>query len=331
MQEYAKPDIRSKSTMVPAVDIGTDTGSFLSVLSDCRLCPRECKVNRLAGDLGVCGMGAQISAARAALHFWEEPCISGTNGSGTIFFSGCSLHCGFCQNEPISRGRAGQVISIERLCTIFFELKAKGAHNINLVTPTHFIPQITAALRMAKAEGLDLPIVCNCSGYENVEALRIWDGLIDVYLPDLKFFSSALSKTLCAAPDYFEKACSALAEMFRQTGTPVFDEDGMITKGMIVRHLMLPGHLFDTRKILTYLCSTYGNKIYISLMNQYTPPASTDSKPGVPDHPLREDHYDAMVRYLQEAGQENAYIQENGTDSESFIPPFDLTGISPSE
>ena len=275
----------------------------------------------------MCDMGAEITAARAALHFWEEPCISGTNGSGTVFFSGCSLHCSFCQNEPISRGRAGKIISIERLCEIFFELKAQEAHNINLVTPTHFIPQITAALRMAKEKGLDLPIVCNCGGYENVEALRIWDGLIDIYLPDLKFYSSAISKMLCAAPDYFEKASAALTEMFRQTGEPQFDKDGLMQKGMIVRHLMLPGHLFDTRRLLSYLCDTYGNKIYISLMNQYTPPASADTKPDAPDHPLREDHYEAMVRYLQELGQVNAFIQESGTDSESFIPPFDLTGI----
>jgi len=301
---------------------------LFSLLENCRLCPRECGVNRLAGARGVCGMGAEITAARAALHFWEEPCISGTGGSGTVFFSGCSLHCCFCQNEPISRGRAGQIISIERLCEIFFELKAKGAHNINLVTPTHFIPQITSALRMAKENGLDLPIVCNCGGYENVEALRIWDGLIDIYLPDLKFYARTLSTTMCGAPDYFEKANLALQEMFRQTDEPQFDKDGLMQKGMIVRHLMLPGHLFDTRRLLSYLCNTYGNKIYISLMNQYTPPAkSLEEGSNAPDHPLREDHYKAMVQYLQELGQMNAYIQESGTDSESFIPPFDLTGI----
>jgi len=299
-----------------------------SLLENCRLCPRECGVNRLAGTRGVCGMGAEITAARAALHFWEEPCISGTRGSGTVFFSGCSLHCSFCQNEPISRGRAGQIISIERLCEIFFELKEQGAHNINLVTPTHFIPQITSALRRAKEKGLDLPIVCNCGGYENVEALRIWDGLIDIYLPDLKFYAGALSKTMCGAPDYFEKASLALLEMFRQTGEPQFDKDGLMQKGMIVRHLMLPGHLFDTRRLLYYLCDTYGNKIYISLMNQYTPPVKSGAGgSNAPDHALRENHYEVMVQYLQELGQENAYIQDSGTDSESFIPPFDLTGI----
>jgi len=315
---------------------------ILSSLTNCRLCPRECGINRLAGERGVCGMGADITAARAALHFWEEPCISGTKGSGTVFFSGCSLHCSFCQNEPISRGRTGKSISAGRLCGIFFELKAKGAHNINLVTPTHFIPQITEALRMAKEKGLGLPVVCNCGGYESVEALRIWDGLIDIYLPDMKFYSGTLSKSICTAPDYFGKASAALAEMFRQTGEPVIDENGLMKKGMIVRHLMLPGHLFDTRKILAYLCSTYGNKIYISLMNQYTPPAGTatdtahpgtpahpsgTAHPSAPDHPLREDHYEAMIQFLADHDQVNAYTQERGTVSESFIPPFDLTGI----
>jgi len=305
----------------------SDCRYLINIMENCRLCPRECGINRLTGARGVCGMGAEITVARAALHFWEEPCISGTRGSGTVFFSGCSLHCSFCQNEPISRGRAGKIISIERLCEIFFELKTHGAHNINLVTPTHFIPQITSALRIAKEKGLNLPIVCNCGGYENVEALRIWDGLIDIYLPDLKFYAKTLSKAMCGAPNYFEKASLALLEMFRQTGEPQFDKDGLMQKGMIVRHLMLPGHLFDTRQLLSYLYDTYGNKIYISLMNQYTPPASTDTEPDAPDHPLREDHYEAMVQYLEELGQENAYVQDSGTDSESFIPPFDLTGI----
>jgi len=303
-----------------------------SQLAHCMLCPRECGANRLSGERGVCGMGAQITAARAALHHWEEPCISGTCGSGTIFFSGCSLHCSFCQNEPISRGRVGREITVERLCEIFFELKAQGAHNINLVTPTHFIPQITEALRMAKDNGLELPIVCNCGGYESIDALRIWDGLIDIYLTDMKFFSASLSKAMCGAPDYFVRARAALAEMYRQTGDPAFSDDGLMQKGIIVRHLMLPGQLFDTRKILDFLCNTYGNHIYISLMNQYTPPSASENgadtqRSSAPARPLREDHYNVMIQYLVDHGQENAFIQEAGTDSESFIPMFDLTGI----
>lgn len=298
---------------------------LMSLLENCRLCPRACGVNRLAGEQGVCGMGDGITVARAALHQWEEPCISGSRGSGTVFFSGCSLHCVFCQNEPISRGRAGKVIPPERLCEIFFELKDQGAHNINLVTPTHFIPQVTIALRMAKKKGLSLPVVCNCGGYESVESLRLWDGLIDIYLPDLKFYSGKLSGAMCHAPDYFDKASAALDEMFRQVGAPVIDKDGIMQKGMVVRHLMLPGQLFDTRKILAYLCGTFGNEIYISLMNQYTPPSG--GRGNAPDHPLRADHYESMVGLLLALGQENAFIQEGGTDSESFIPPFDLTGV----
>lgn len=313
---------------------------FMSVLASCNLCPRNCRVDRLSGGRGACGMDSQIVVARAALHFWEEPCISGTRGSGTVFFAGCGLRCCFCQNEPISRGHAGKAIFAERLCQIFFELKEQGAHNINLVTPTHYIPQIAIALQMAKNKGLNLPVICNSSGYENVEALKIWDGLIDIYLPDLKFHSSKLSKCLCGAPDYFEKASLSLAEMYRQVGPPVFDNDGILQKGMIVRHLMLPGHLFDTKKILEYLTSTYENQIYISLMNQYTPPAATASAAShsspvqpaasaAPDHPLSEKHYEAMIQFLVDQNQEHAYIQDSGTDSESFIPPFDLTGIQP--
>ena len=303
----------------------TELPSNLNPLAACQLCPRACLVNRLADERGYCGMGAEIIAARAALHFWEEPCLSGTRGSGAVFFSGCGLHCRFCQNEPINRGQVGEEISPDRLSEIFLELQEQGAHNINLITPTHFIPQITIALRKAKNLGLVLPIVCNSGGYETVEALRIWDGLIDIYLPDLKYCSSSLSRDLSHAPDYFIKTSAALTEMFRQTGEPVFSGDGLMQKGMIVRHLMLPGHLFDTRKILEYLCGTFGNEIYISLMNQYTPPKS--ALPKVPVHALREDHYAAMIRFLQDHGQENAFVQESGTCSDSFIPVFDLTGI----
>jgi len=294
-------------------------------MTSCQICPHACRVNRWTDERGVCGMGAQMFAARAALHHWEEPCLSGTRGSGTVFFSGCSLHCRFCQNKPISCGQVGEEISPERLSEIFIELQGQGAHNINLVTPTHYIPQIALSLHMAKESGLTLPVICNSSGYDSVASLRILKGLIDIYLPDLKFNSSALSDKYCSTPDYFEKASAALAEMYSQVGEPVFFPDGIMQKGMIVRHLMLPGHLFDTRKILKYLCDTYGNKIFISLMNQYTPP--THAQPGIPSHTLRADHYEAMVSYLMDRGQSNAYVQESGTCSDSFIPDFDLTGI----
>lgn len=295
------------------------------LLTSCMLCPRKCGVNRLFGEMGVCGSGADIVAARAALHAWEEPSISGTRGSGTVFFSGCNLHCSFCQNEPISRGFTGKVISEGRLAEIFLELQEKGAHNINLVTPTHFIPQIRDALILAKNQGLSLPIVVNSGGYEEVSSLRLWEGLADIYLPDMKFFAAEIARKYCGAPDYFPKAAAAIEEMYRQVGDPVFDEDGLLRRGVIVRHLMLPGGLFDSRKILAYLISTYGNHIYISLMNQYTPP--NPPRPGAPKTLLRPDHYRALVDFLIENGQVNAYVQEGGAAEESFIPAFDLTGI----
>ena len=258
---------------------------------------------------------------------WEEPCISGTRGSGAVFFSGCNLHCQYCQNASISQGKYGTEISDLRLSEIFLELQEQGALNINLVTPTPYIPQIANSLIHAKHHGLSIPVISNCGGYESVSALQIWDGLIDIYLPDFKYFDPILSAQMSGVSDYFEKASQALTEMVRQTGELAFSKEGMLKKGVIVRHLMLPGYLFDTKKILTYLCQTYGNAIYISLMNQYTPP--NPQRAGVPDHPLREDHYEKMTAYLMERGQENAYIQELGTVSESFIPAFDLTGILP--
>lgn len=297
----------------------------LKLLQHCHLCPRDCGVNRLCGARGFCGAGDKPIIARAAPHFWEEPCISGTNGSGTVFFSGCGLRCTFCQNEPVSLGLAGREISVERLCKIFFELAEQGVHNINFVTPTPYTPMIRDAIVLSRRQGFSLPFVWNCGGYEHAETVKLMDGLIDIYLPDLKFFSRRTARAYCGAADYFERASVAIAEMVRQIGEPVIDGGGQMKRGVIVRHLMIPGELFDTRKILAYLTSTYGNTIWISLMNQYTPP--TPTRDGAPDHPLRRDHYDAMVDYLVVRGQVNAYVQEPGTDTASFIPPFDLTGV----
>jgi putative pyruvate formate lyase activating enzyme len=296
-----------------------------SAYANCVLCPRACKADRTSDLLGYCGMGSEPVIALAALHEWEEPCISGTNGSGTVFFSGCSLQCRFCQNRDISIAKYGAVISTERLCEIFFELQEKGAHNINLVTAQHFLPHVVSALRLAKSSGLQIPVVWNTGGYESLSSLRALEGLVDIYLPDMKFISPRISGAMCGAPDYFSRCSDAIAEMFRQVGTPRLSDDGIMSRGVIVRHLMLPGYLFDTRKILLFLTKTYGNRIYISLMNQYTPPVPPVS--GVPSSPLRRDHYDAMVNLLMENGQENAFVQEAGTDSEFYIPRFDLTGV----
>lgn len=302
--------------------------TFLPDLSDCTLCPRKCHVDRTAGQTGFCGQSDKIMAARAALHFWEEPCLSGTNGSGAVFFSGCNLHCIYCQNHTIAQGQTGREISVERLSEIFLELQDKKAHNINLVTPTHFVPQIIKALQTARDNGLTIPVVYNTSGYENVDTIKRLEGLIDIYLPDLKYHDSALSARYSNAPDYFVKAAAAIKEMLRQTGRPIFvdSEDSLMLKGVIVRHLLLPGCEADSRLLLHYLHQAYGNDIYVSIMNQYTP------MPGVADIPalnrrISAEEYDRIVDYAIQIGIENGFIQEGETASESFIPDFDCEGI----
>ncbi len=298
--------------------------------ASCRLCPRSCGVDRLSGKTGYCEMSAVPRVASAMLHRWEEPCISGTGengpgGSGTVFFSGCNLGCNFCQNRAISHERSGRDIDATRLSEIFLELESAGAHNINLVTGVMFLPHIVESITLAKASGLSIPILYNSGGYESVRALRMLEGLVDIYLPDMKFFSPSVAGHFCGAPDYFDRCRESLEEMVRQVGPPRFSKNGLMQSGVIVRHLMLPGYLFDSRKVLRFLTKTYGNKIFISLMNQYTPPVP--SVPGAPDRPLSAEHYEAMVRFLIDAGQENAFIQGDGTCSESFVPGWDGSGV----
>lgn len=295
-------------------------------MQDCSLCPRSCHVNRLSSQIGYCGQTATITAARAALHFWEEPCISGTRGSGTVFFSGCSLRCIFCQNHDIALGKQGKTISLERLSAIFMELQEAGAHNINLVTPTHFIPQICVALNNAKTMGLSIPIVYNTGSYEEVAALRMLDGLIDIYLPDLKYYDCALSNDYSKAPNYFEKATAAISEMFRQVGPPVFDDCGILQKGIIVRHLLLPGQTKDSKKILRYLRETYKNDIYVSIMNQYTPLAQVSNIPEL-NRKVTPEEYERVLKFAQAIGIENGFYQDGDTAEESFIPPFNFEGL----
>lgn len=293
----------------------------------CRLCPRECNADRENGQKGCCGENASLRVARAALHMWEEPCISGRTGSGTVFFSGCPLHCVFCQNSSISKGTTGKSITTERLADIFLELQEKGACNINLVTPTHFVPQIISALRTAKADGLSLPIVYNTGGYEKAETLRLLEGFVDIYLPDFKYVSSKLSARYSNAPDYFKTACTALAEMFRQIGRPVFNEEtGLMKRGVIVRHLLLPKRLADSKKVMDYLYQTYRNDIYVSIMNQYTPMHTFHDMPEL-NRRVSHREYNALVDYCLSIGIENGFIQEGETAAESFIPPFDLEGV----
>lgn len=296
-----------------------------SLLEDCTLCPRRCHVNRRAGQLGYCGQSESLMAARAALHFWEEPCISGTKGSGTVFFSGCSLRCSFCQNYNIAVGRAGQVISVSRLADIFLELQEKGAHNINLVTPTHFIPQMITALENAKNRGLAIPVLYNSGGYEEVDSLRLLNGLIDIYLPDLKYYSSELSARFSNAPDYFEKASAAIAEMYRQVGTPVF-ADTLMKRGMIVRHLILPGQTKDSKKILRYLHDTYRDDIYVSIMNQYTPLPHVAEISEL-NRRVTAEEYRRVLLFAERIGIQNGFEQEGSAAEASFIPEFDGEGL----
>lgn len=296
-------------------------------MSDCTLCPRKCHADRLHQTLGLCGQSAAMKAARAALHFWEEPCISGTAGSGAVFFSGCNLQCIFCQNHNIALGKAGQEISLERLAEIFLELQKKGAVNLNLVTGTHFIPQICYALSLAKEKGLTIPVVYNTSSYEEPASLQLLEGLVDIYLPDLKYLSPELSSAYSHAPDYFEKASAAIAEMYRQVGTPVFDtSSGLMQRGMIVRHLLLPEETKDTKKILRYLHETYGNNIYISIMNQYTPLPQVADNPAL-NHRVTAQEYERVLSFAERIGIEQGFYQEGDTASESFIPEFDGEGL----
>lgn len=314
--------------------------SFCSIesLASCQLCPRKCRVNRLAGALGYCREPAALYAGRAALLQWEEPVISGSRGSGAVFFSGCNMRCVFCQNHDIARGDAGQEITSARLTEIFFSLQEQGAHNINLVTPSHYLPLIVPALREAKQQGLSIPVVYNTAAYERIEAVQALEGLVDIYLPDLKYISADLSQRYSNAADYFYYASTAIAEMVRQTGAPLFSdgtsslecdddaEDPLMVRGVIVRHLALPGCSQDSKAVLRYLHDTYGNQIFISLMSQYTPMPQVAGDPLL-SRPLTAEEYDALVDYAVEIGIENGFIQGGETASESFIPAFDGTGL----
>lgn len=293
---------------------------------NCLLCPRKCGINRSTGQTGVCGVSSEIKVARAALHYWEEPCISGKRGSGAVFFSGCSLHCVFCQNREISDGKAGKVISKERLSDIFIELADKGANNINLVTPGQYIPDIVWAVNDAKSRGMKLPIIYNTSGYENVTELKLLEGIVDVYLPDFKYMDSTLSAMYSRAKDYPSVAKQALSEMVRQQPDVVIDDaTGLIQKGVIVRQLLLPGHVNDAKAVLKYLYDTYHDHVYISMMSQFTPIALKDY-PEI-NRTVTRREYERLVDYALKIGITNAFIQEGDVAKDSFIPAFDCEGV----
>ena len=293
----------------------------------CTLCPRRCGVDRAAGQKGRCGVaGTGIYGARAGLHMWEEPCISGSTGSGTVFFSGCPLGCVYCQNAVIASAQAGTPVSVKRLGKIFLELQEKGAANINLVTPTHYTPETVRAVKAARAEGLSLPVVYNCGGYECAETLRMLEGIVDIYLTDFKYMDSETAARYSRAADYPEAAKAALAEMVRQQPEPVFDGEGMMKRGVIVRHLLLPGHVHEAEDVVRYVYEAYGDQVYLSLMNQYTPMPGAAAYPELGRRVTKRE-YERLVDFALSIGVENAFIQEGETAKESFIPAFDYEGM----
>lgn len=307
-------------------------------ISPCNLCPRECRAERRKGELGFCRSKEQIFIARAALHMWEEPCISGERGSGTVFFSGCNLRCVYCQNYEIAAGQRGRPVSVGHLAEIFLELQEKGAENINLVTPDHHALQVVEAVLRSKAEGLVIPVVYNGSGYEKREIIRALSEVVDIFLTDFKYMDEKLSEKYSSAPDYPFVAKAALAEMVQAAEEPFFDERGMMRRGVIVRHLLLPGHKQNAKAVIRYVYETYGDKVYLSLMNQYTP--FERLRENFPERcakggdyrelcrKVTKREYESVVDYALKLGVENAFIQEGDTAKESFIPAFDGEGVS---
>lgn len=296
------------------------------LLEDCTLCPRECHVNRNKGRRGYCKETSELTVARAALHMWEEPCISGQCGSGTVFFSGCAMGCVFCQNQLIATGEWGKQITVSRLAGIFLELQEQGAANLNLVTAGHYVPQVMEGLDLARSRGFFLPVVYNSSGYEKAETLGMLEGYVDVYLPDFKYMDPRIAQRYSNASDYSQYAKSAIREMVRQVGEAEFDSRGMMKKGVIVRHLILPGHTKDSMEVLKYLYETYGEQIYISIMNQYTPMEKVLGFPEI-NRKVTDREYRRVVNYAVELGITNGFIQEGETASESFIPDFHNVGV----
>lgn len=299
---------------------------YSNMLKNCILCKRKCGVNRLNGELGFCKASYKLKVARAELHMWEEPPISYGNGSGTVFFSHCNLNCVFCQNHDISQEFNGAYITIERLSEIFLELQNKKASNINLVTPTHYVPQIMEALEIAKVKGLNIPILYNTNSYDSLDTIKALDGYVDVYLPDFKYFNDKYSIKYSNASNYVENIIPILTEMVQQTGKVEFDNEGKIKKGVIIRHLMLPGLLFDSKKVIDIIYNTFKNDVYISIMNQYIPMFNSSLYPEI-NKTLNPKHYDSLINYATNIGVVNGFIQDDGSNSTNFIPKFNLQGV----
>ncbi len=294
------------------------------MLNNCTLCPHKCGVNRLEGNKGRCKCDDKLKIALASLHMFEEPCISGENGSGTVFFSNCNLNCIYCQNYEISHLGKGKEITVEHLAEIFLKQQAKGAHNINLVTPTMYVLQIIEAIKIAKSKGLNIPIVYNSNGYENVDTIKLLNGYIDVYLPDLKYYSDELCKKYSRVDNYFETATKVIKEMYNQVGKAEFDENRLIKKGVIIRHLVLPNHIQNTKNILKWISDNMPNDIYVSVMAQYFPTYKAKEDDLI-NRKLNKKEYNEVLNYLYSLDLENGYIQELGEHEEEYVPDFDLS------
>lgn len=294
------------------------------MLDNCTLCPHNCKVNRLEGKKGRCKCDNTLKIALASLHMFEEPCISGTNGSGTVFFTNCNLNCIYCQNYEISQSGKGKEITIQTLADIFIKQQEKGAHNINLVTPTMYVYQIIEAIKIARKNGLKIPIIYNSNGYENIETIKMLNGYIDVYLPDLKYYTNELSKKYSNVDNYFEVATNAIKEMYSQVGNAIFDDNAIIQKGVIIRHLVLPNHIQNTKNILKWINENMPKDIYVSVMAQYFPTykAKNDS---LINRKLNKKEYKEVLNYLYSLDLQNGYIQELGSHEEEYVPNFNLT------
>lgn len=295
-------------------------------LDSCILCPRLCGVNRNNKISGLCGFDNRLFIAKAYLHQWEEPPISGKNGSGTIFFSGCNLKCIFCQNYKISSENFGKEVSTSQLANIMLKIQSQGAHNINLVTPTHYILHIKDAIIDAKKRGLKIPIIYNSSGYENPSSIKLLDGLIDIYLPDLKYFDDITALKYSKAYNYFSIATEAIKEMYNQVGKVKFDKNGIMKSGIIVRHLILPGCSKDSKKILRYLMDEYRDNIYISIMRQYTPNKNVKNIDKL-NRMVTDKEYNSVIQYAIKLGINNCFIQDGSSSDECFVPDFDLDGL----
>ena len=293
-------------------------------LDECKICPHKCKINRNEGKIGRCKAGKDVKIALASIHNFEEPCISGINGSGTVFFSNCNLNCIYCQNYEISQLGKGKEISIDHLAEIFINQQNKNVNNINLVTPTMYVPQIIEAIKIARKKGLSIPIIYNSNGYENVETIKMLDGYIDIYLPDLKYYSDEMSKKYSKVDNYFKTAVAAIKEMQRQVGNPELDENGIIRKGVIIRHLILPNHILNTKNILKYIKENFDENTYISVMAQYFPTYKAKENDKI-NRKISKKEYKEVEEYLYCLNLKNGYIQELGEHEEEYVPTFDLS------